>query len=78
MNRLGVNVNELDSLYEKVKELFMLEFGSLLNGTHIDSSALVTAIHKEILREDKKGDELVLYFLEKGDTCAMTFSCCLS
>ena len=53
LNRLGVNVNELDSLYEKVKELFMLEFGSLLNGTHIDSSALVTAIHKEILREDK-------------------------
>ncbi|PKA97289.1 CRP/FNR family transcriptional regulator [Flavobacteriaceae bacterium MAR_2009_75] len=31
----------------------------------------------KILREDDKGDELLLYFLEKGDTCAMTFSCCL-
>lgn len=31
----------------------------------------------KILREDDKGDELLLYFLEKGDTCAMTFSCCM-
>ena len=31
----------------------------------------------KILREDEKGDELVLYYLEKGDTCAMTLSCCI-
>ncbi len=31
----------------------------------------------KILREDNSGDELLLYFLEKGDTCAMTFSCCM-
>ena len=31
----------------------------------------------KILREDDQGDELLLYFIEKGDTCAMTFSCCL-
>ena len=31
----------------------------------------------KILREDDHGDELLLYFIEKGDTCAMTFSCCL-
>ncbi|MBU3010957.1 Crp/Fnr family transcriptional regulator [Polaribacter vadi] len=31
----------------------------------------------KILREDQNGDELVLYYLEKGDTCAMTLSCCL-
>lgn len=31
----------------------------------------------KILREDDQGDELLLYFLEKGDSCAMTFSCCL-
>lgn len=29
----------------------------------------------KVLREDDDGDELLLYFLEKGDTCAMTFSC---
>lgn len=31
----------------------------------------------KILREDKDGDELVLYYIEKGDTCAMTLSCCM-
>ncbi len=31
----------------------------------------------KILREDEDGDELLLYFLERGDTCALTLSCCL-
>ena len=44
---------ELNSLYEKIKELFIIEFGDLLNGTHKNSSSLVTAIHKKIISEDK-------------------------
>lgn len=31
----------------------------------------------KILREDDDGNELLLYFLERGDTCALTLSCCL-
>lgn len=31
----------------------------------------------KILREDDNGEELVLYFLERGDTCAMTLHCCI-
>lgn len=31
----------------------------------------------KVLREDENNDELLLYFLEKGDTCAMSYSCCL-
>lgn len=31
----------------------------------------------KIMREDDNGDELLLYFLEKGDTCAMTLTCCM-
>ena len=31
----------------------------------------------KILREDNNGEELILYFIEQGDTCAMTLSCCL-
>tara|TARA_Y100000385_G_scaffold190501_1_gene196889 strand:+ start:725 stop:1192 length:468 start_codon:yes stop_codon:yes gene_type:complete len=30
-----------------------------------------------VLRQDKDGDELLLYFLEKGDTCTMTMTCCI-
>ena len=31
----------------------------------------------KVLREDKMEGELLLYFLEKGDTCAMTLACCM-
>jgi CRP/FNR family transcriptional regulator len=31
----------------------------------------------KVIREDDEGNELLLYFLEKGDTCAMTLTCCL-
>ena len=31
----------------------------------------------KILREDLDEGELLLYFIEKGDTCAMTLACCL-
>ncbi len=31
----------------------------------------------KILREDDQGDELLLYYLEQGDTCSMTMACCL-
>lgn len=31
----------------------------------------------KIMRQDNDGDELLLYFLERGDTCAMTMTCCM-
>ena len=31
----------------------------------------------KIMREDDKDGELLLYYLEKGDTCAMSMTCCL-
>ncbi len=31
----------------------------------------------KILREDSQGDELLLYFIERGDTCTMTLNCCM-
>lgn len=32
----------------------------------------------KVMTEDKNGNELLLYYLEMGDTCAMTLQCCLS
>ena len=32
----------------------------------------------KIIREDKKGEEIALYFLEKGDTCAISFINCIN
>lgn len=31
----------------------------------------------KVLREDNHGDELLLYVLESGDTCAMSLTCCM-
>lgn len=31
----------------------------------------------KIMRDDDNDGELLLYYLEKGDTCAMTMTCCL-
>jgi len=46
-------------------------------GDFIKSMPLLISGAIKILREDENGDELVLYYLEKGDTCAMTLSCCM-
>lgn len=44
---------------------------------YIVSMPLILSGAIKILREDNDGDELVLYYLEVGDTCAMTLSCCM-
>ncbi len=46
-------------------------------GDYVRSMPLLISGAIKILREDENGDELLLYFLEPGDTCAMTLTCCL-
>ncbi|MFT7252124.1 MAG: CRP/FNR family transcriptional regulator, partial [Flavobacterium sp.] len=46
-------------------------------GDSIKSMPLLLNGAIKIMREDDKGDELLLYFLERGDTCAMTLTCCM-
>lgn len=46
-------------------------------GSYIVKMPLLLEGAIKILREDKDEGELLLYFLEKGDTCAMTLACCL-
>ncbi|PRP65928.1 Crp/Fnr family transcriptional regulator [Nonlabens agnitus] len=46
-------------------------------GQYIKSMPLLLSGSIKIMRPDSDGDELLLYHLEKGDTCAMTMTCCL-
>jgi CRP/FNR family transcriptional regulator len=46
-------------------------------GDYVRSMPLLISGAIKIMRDDEDGDELLLYFLERGDTCAMTLSCCL-
>ena len=50
----------------------MMEIGAYIKAIPL----LVSGVIK-ILREDTNGDELLLYYLEKGDTCSMTMTCCM-
>lgn len=56
-----------------------IEAGSTLIdfGQYINSMPLLLQGAIKVLREDEEGDELLLYFIEKGDTCAFSLSCCM-
>jgi len=68
-------LNEINQVgtYKDLPEGFkMMEIGD-----YVRSMPLLISGAIKILREDSDGDELLLYFLERGDTCAMTLTCCL-
>ena len=47
-------------------------------GNTISQFPLVLDGSLKVLTEDEDGNELLLYYLESGDTCAMTLQCCLN
>jgi CRP/FNR family transcriptional regulator len=76
------DIFEADLIDEIVKVGFLDKFkpGEILvdigeNMTHIP---LLLNGSIKIIRQEKEGDELVLYFLEKGDTCAISFINCIN
>jgi len=70
---------ELLNEIEAVSTFKKVEQGELLLdiGQTITSMPMLFNGAIKILREDAEGDELLLYFIENGDTCAMTLSCCM-
>tara|TARA_B110000503_G_C7168909_1_gene423309 strand:+ start:104 stop:730 length:627 start_codon:yes stop_codon:yes gene_type:complete len=50
----------------------IMEIGSLIRSMPLLLSGVV-----KILREDESGDELLLYYLEQGESCAMTLNSCM-
>ena len=47
------------------------------SGTYVKSVPLVIEGSVKIIRIDQEGNELLLYFLHPGETCAMALSCCI-
>ena len=80
---------KLHESFENVFEPKLIEeivqYGSLVNlkeneslietGDQITTIPLVLNGIIKILREDDNGDEILLYFLEKGNTCAISLNC---
>ena len=50
----------------------IIDYGDELRGL-----PLVIDGAMKILTQDEKGDELALYYLERGDTCTMSMTCCM-
>lgn len=46
-------------------------------GQKITHMPLLISGSVKVMREDASGNELLLYFLERGDTCTMSLSCCM-
>ena len=46
-------------------------------GRYIRSMPLIISGAIRVMREDPDAGELFLYYIEKGDTCAVTLACCM-
>jgi len=46
-------------------------------GQKLQYIPLLLSGHIKILREDNDGNELLIYFLEAGETCTMSLTCCM-
>ncbi len=66
-------IEKYGKLVKLKKDDFLIDVGNLIKEVPLLLNGAV-----KIVREDKKGDEIVLYFLERGDTCAISFVNCLN
>ncbi len=68
-------INEIGEVgtFKEVPEGFKL----MEIGEYVKAMPLLVSGAVKVLREDSDGDELLLYYLEKGDTCSMTLACCM-
>ena len=76
------NVFEKDLIEEIIQVGFIDKYkqGEILVdiGENMSHIPLILNGAVKIIRQEKQGDELVLYFLEKGDTCAISFINCIN
>ena len=70
---LITEIIEVGTLKDVPKGAEMMQIGQ-----YIKSMPLLLNGAIKILREDNDGFELLLYYIEKGETCSMTLNCCLN
>lgn len=75
----GIFENELLNEMAEVGQHMELDAGEELisNGKVIRFIPLILSGTIKILRHDEEGNDLVLYFISAGESCAMSLNCCL-
>ena len=60
-------------------EIYQRERGSIIMdfGAYVKTLPLLYEGSLKIMRMNDKGEEIFLYYLSPGDTCASSFSCCM-
>lgn len=71
--RLQQEIARVGSLNSVPAGTVLMDFGS-----YIQFVPLVIQGSIKVVREGEEGHELLLYFLGAGDTCSMSFSCCMT
>lgn len=69
-------VNEIikNAQYKEVSEGdLLMDIGSVINNIPMIVSGSV-----KVMREDEEGNELMLYYVKSGETCAMSLTCCMA
>lgn len=69
---LLMEINKVGTFKEIPEGFLLIDIGDYIKAMPLLISGAI-----KIMREDANGDELLLYFIERGDTCAMTLSCCI-
>ena len=66
-------INQLGQFKQYKAGKVLIDFG-----LYVRNIPLVLSGAIKVIREDKEGNELFLYFLGGGDTCAMSLTCCMN
>jgi len=74
-------------IYEQEAQQAIVSHGAIVNvpsgemlmdiGQYIKFMPLVIEGSLKIMREDNDGNELLLYYIRPGETCAMSLTCCM-
>ena len=72
-NELIKEITEVGILKKVAKGEELMQIGQ-----YIKSMPLLLDGTIKIMREDEDGFELLLYYIEKGQTCSYTLSCCMN
>ncbi|RLD24564.1 MAG: Crp/Fnr family transcriptional regulator [Bacteroidetes bacterium] len=68
----------VDAIANVAKEVNVKEGESIIKiGEFIKSTPLISKGLLKIVRQDDDGNEILLYYLDGGNTCVMTVTCCM-
>jgi CRP/FNR family transcriptional regulator len=65
-------INSFGTLMQFAEGDVVIDYGKFLRMMPIINTGTI-----KVLRRDKDGNEILLYYLSSNETCSMAYSCCL-